>query len=84
MPAKKEIDLDDAPLTAKQLRGMRPLAKDFPQLAAFAKSRRGRPPVATPKVNRSFRLSAALAKRIDAYGAGVTAKVEKVLEGAFM
>lgn len=59
----------------------RPFREVFPEEHAAWK-RRGRPPVATPKVHIGFRLSADVVAAIRATGRGYNARVEKVLRDA--
>ncbi len=61
---------------------LRPLAEDFPELAAFAKRRRGRPKSASPKRLHTFKLSGDLIDAIRASGGGYNVRVEKVLREA--
>lgn len=59
----------------------KPFREAFPQQHAAWK-KRGRPPVATPKVHIGFRLAADVAAGIRATGRGYNARVEKVLREA--
>jgi uncharacterized protein (DUF4415 family) len=59
----------------------RPFREAFPEQHEAWK-RRGRPPVATPKVHIGFRLAADVVDGIRASGPGYNARVEKVLREA--
>lgn len=59
----------------------RPFREVFPEQHGAWK-RRGRPPVATPKVHIGFRLAADVVDGIRATGRGYNARVEKVLREA--
>jgi uncharacterized protein (DUF4415 family) len=65
--------------------GLRPVAEVFPELPEAMKRIRpvGRPRVATPKAQISFRLSADLVADIKATGRGYNVLVEKALRKAF-
>ncbi len=59
----------------------KPFKEGFPQHYESWK-RRGRPPVATPKVHIGFRLAADIVEAIRATGKGYNARVERVLRDA--
>jgi uncharacterized protein (DUF4415 family) len=64
---------------------LRPIAQVFPELPEAMKRIRpvGRPPVAAPKKQISFRLPADLVAEIKATGPGYNVRVEKALRKAF-
>jgi len=64
---------------------LRPVVEVFPQLPEAMKRIRpvGRPPVAAPKEQISFRLPADLVADIKATGPGYNVRVEKALRRAF-
>jgi uncharacterized protein (DUF4415 family) len=64
---------------------LRPIAQVFPELPEAMKRLRpvGRPPVAAPKEQISFRLPADLVADIKATGRGYNVRVEKALRKAF-
>jgi uncharacterized protein (DUF4415 family) len=76
------VEDDDVPqLTEENFAGAKPFAEVFPeQYRAWRK--RGRPPVAQPKVHFGFRLAADVVQGIKATGRGYNARVEKVLRAA--
>ena len=68
-------------LTAEDFARGKPFEEVFPeQYRAWRK--RGRPPVAQPKVHVGFRLAADVVQGIKATGRGYNARVEKVLRTA--
>lgn len=73
---------DDVPeLNEEDLARAKPFTEVFPeQYRAWRK--RGRPPVAQPKVHVGFRLAADVVQGIKATGRGYNARVEKVLRAA--
>ena len=74
-------DHDSPEWTDDDFARAKPFREVFPdQHAAWKK--RGRPPVATPKVHIGFRLSADVVEGIRATGRGYNARVEKVLREA--
>ena len=74
-------DHDNPEWTDDEFARAKPFREVFPvQHAAWKK--RGRPPVATPKVHIGFRLSADVVEGIRATGRGYNARVEKVLRQA--
>lgn len=70
------------PLQAGDAVRLRPLADAFPELAAFAKRRRGRPKSAAPKRLHTFKLSGDIIDAIRASGGGYNVRVERVLREA--
>ena len=73
---------DEAPeLGDEDFARARPFAEVFPAQHRSWK-RRGRPPVAEPKVHVGFRLAADVVAGIKATGRGYNARVEKVLRAA--
>lgn len=72
---------DNPEWTDEDVARARPFCDVFPEQHAAWK-RRGRPPVAEPKVHIGFRLSADLVRDIRATGRGYNARVEKVLREA--
>jgi uncharacterized protein (DUF4415 family) len=74
-------DIDNPEWTDEDFARAKPFRETFPkQHAAWKK--RGRPPVATPKVHIGFRLAADVVDGIRATGRGYNARVEKVLREA--
>jgi uncharacterized protein (DUF4415 family) len=71
-------------LTAEDMKRFRPIGEaDRGMLEAVAEyRRRGRPPVASPKVRVGFRLAADVVDGIRATGRGYNARVEQVLREA--
>jgi uncharacterized protein (DUF4415 family) len=59
----------------------KPFKESFPEAHA-ARKKRGRPPVAKPKVHIGFRLDADVVEAIRATGPGYNARVEKALREA--
>lgn len=95
MPGKKPdpfmVDEDNPSLDAKFWKNARPARKVMPPaffkaMDGFKKAvegkKRGRPPVAVPKVVLSLRLAADLVAGIRASGPGYNARVEKLLRKA--
>jgi uncharacterized protein (DUF4415 family) len=75
------IDAENPAWTARETAEARPFEKVFPaQLARWKK--RGRPPVATPKVHIGFRLAPDVVAGVRATGRGYNARVERVLREA--
>jgi uncharacterized protein (DUF4415 family) len=73
---------DDVPeLTEQDFARARPFKEAFPEQYRIWR-RRGRPPVAEPKVHVGFRLAADVVQGIKATGRGYNARVEKVLRAA--
>jgi uncharacterized DUF497 family protein/uncharacterized protein (DUF4415 family) len=73
---------DDVPeLAEEDFARARPFKEAFPEQYR-AWRRRGRPPVAEPKVHVGFRLAADVVQGIKATGRGYNARVEKVLRAA--
>jgi uncharacterized protein (DUF4415 family) len=75
------IDEENPEWTAEDTAKARPFKEMFPEQFAAWK-RRGRPPVATPKVHIGFRLAADIVEGIRAKGRGYNARVEAVLRDA--
>ena len=74
-------DRDNPEWTDEDFAQAKPFREAFPkQHAAWKK--RGRPPVATPKVHIGFRLAADVVEGIRSTGRGYNARVEKVLRDA--
>jgi uncharacterized protein (DUF4415 family) len=75
---------DDVPeLNEEDFARAKPFAEVLPeQYRAWRK--RGRPPVAQPKVHVGFRLAADVVQGIKATGRGYNARVEKVLRAALV
>ena len=69
------------PLTKEQLANMRPVAEVAPELIEIAR-RRGRPPLADPKVAIKIRLSADVLERFRATGPGWQTRIEQALRKA--
>ena len=77
-------DRDEVPeLTDEDFARARTFAEVFPEQHRSWK-RRGRPPVAEPKVHVGFRLAADVVAGIKATGRGYNARVEKVLRKALV
>jgi uncharacterized protein (DUF4415 family) len=75
-------DFDENPeWTEEDFARARPFKEVFPEQFEAWK-RRGRPPVAAPKVHIGFRLAADVVAGIRASGKGYNARVEKVLRDA--
>ncbi len=74
-------DNDNPEWTEADFARAKPFREAFPQQHAAWK-KRGRPPVATPKVHIGFRLAADVVDGIRATGRGYNARVEKVLREA--
>jgi uncharacterized protein (DUF4415 family) len=75
------IDNENPEWTERETAEARPFAEVFP--AEYARwKKRGRPPVAAPKVHIGFRLAADVVKEIRASGRGYNARVEKILREA--
>jgi uncharacterized protein (DUF4415 family) len=75
------IDQENPAWTARETAEAKPFSEVFP--AQFANwKKRGRPPVATPKVHIGFRLAADVVEGLRATGPGYNARVEKVLREA--
>jgi uncharacterized protein (DUF4415 family) len=75
------IDAENPAWTARETAEARPFGEVFPaQLARWKK--RGRPPVATPKIHIGFRLAPDVVAGVRATGRGYNARVERVLREA--
>ena len=78
------VEDDDVPeLTEEDFARAKPFAEVFPE-QYHAWRKRGRPPVAQPKVHVGFRLAADVVQGIKATGRGYNARVEKVLRAALV
>jgi uncharacterized protein (DUF4415 family) len=75
------IDNENPRWTERETGEARSFAEVFPAQYARRK-KRGRPPVAAPKVHIGFRLAADIVKEIRASGRGYNARVEKILREA--
>lgn len=77
-------DNDDVPeLTEEDFARAKPFAEVFPEQLRFWR-KRGRPPVAQPKVHVGFRLETDVVEGIKATGRGYNARVEKALRAALV
>ncbi|HEX6011705.1 MAG TPA: BrnA antitoxin family protein [Geminicoccaceae bacterium] len=78
------LDGDSPEWAAEDFARARPIREADPGMleAVAAFRRRGRPPVASPKVRVGFRLAADVVNGIRATGRGYNARVEKVLREA--
>ncbi|HSO43165.1 MAG TPA: BrnA antitoxin family protein [Rhodospirillales bacterium] len=74
-------DTDNPEWTDEDFAHAKPFRKMFPKQHAVWK-KRGRPPLATPKVHIGFRLAADVVDGIRATGRGYNARVEKILREA--
>lgn len=73
------------PMTASDMRTMRPIGQIDPAMIQAAEAYRrgpGRPFAAQPKAHISFRIASDVIQRIRASGRGYNARVEKVLREA--
>jgi uncharacterized protein (DUF4415 family) len=75
----ESVDVPEA--TDAEFASARPFKEVFPDLYREWK-KKGRPPVAAPKVHIGFRLAADVVNAIRASGRGYNARVEKVLRDA--
>lgn len=74
-------DPENPEWTKEDFARAKPFKEVFPEFYKAWK-RRGRPPVATPKVHIGFRLAADVVEAIRATGPGYNARVEKALREA--
>ena len=71
--------VESPPLTAAQLKQMRPLREVMPDLAEAYRRTRGRPKVAVPKRQVSLRLDADVIETFKAGGPGWQSRINEVL-----
>ncbi len=72
--------VDSPPLTAKQLKSMRPAAVAAPKIVASYRRARGRPPLETTKVPLSIRVSPDVIAYFKAKGPGWQTRIDRALQ----
>jgi uncharacterized protein (DUF4415 family) len=75
-------DVDNPPLTKKQIQSMRPLKEADPELYEMFAKRRGRPSVKFPKRQLTMRLSSKVVDGLKASGPGYNERVDRILQEA--
>lgn len=82
-PPEYGVPDDENPeLTGADFARARPFAEVFPEIAAAARNKGGRPKVAEPKVHVGLRLPSALATWLRGDGTGYNARAQAILQRA--
>ena len=72
-------DVDSPPLTAAEMRRMRPASEVVPEIVEAYRRSRGRPPKAQPKVPVTIRLDAKIVRAFRATGRGWQTRINDIL-----